>query len=301
MEQRRIVASIALALLCVFAGFMARSPDQTAYYENASPGIKPPIGTTLLSGDYKNDHPDQSQQCPPRSDAPFKWPKWMHDSGWWQFFASVVGIFFIARQVFLTKRSVEAAEIAAKAAEIAANSAVATDVPTLAIAKFESEMVLFSVESIGSDEIIRHPRVDIVIKNHGKTPAFLHSWCLIFTCEKLPEKPIYKGKGCGMVLEKEVVEGGKTFQLPDHISIRHEFSEADAKAILERRKELRAYGYVLYQDLFGNPGRQLKFCELALNVWPGGISWVSDWNYPAYRGNAYLPWAKKENKDKKPN
>jgi hypothetical protein len=276
--------------MCVFAGFSARQPNERPASENAHTDHETALSLSTESEKDAANHANNPDKDTPRRNAPFKWPEWMSNPSWWQFFAAVIGIGVIAWQSWLTRRAAQATEIAANAAKLSADIGYAVTIPTLRIEKFETETVV-DIESASLESTLRQPDVRIVIKNHGQTPAFLRAWCLIFSCEPLPSTPVYKGTMCGLSLEKEVVKPADSFTMPEIGSWKKQsLSDEDVQAIIQRRKELRAYGYILYGDLFGNPVKRLKFCEVALNFWTGGIQWASEWkrDYAAYWGDAYL-------------
>jgi hypothetical protein len=112
-----------------------------------------------------------------------------------------------------------------------------------------------------------------VVKNYGQTPAFLKYWCVVFTCEDLPDLPVYYGyPGSGIVLDKEVVPANEPYVLPRlHTWEQQEFSPEDVRAIIDRKKIFNVYGCVYYGDIFGNPTRRLKFCETAMNFFEGPV------------------------------
>jgi hypothetical protein len=168
------------------------------------------------------------------------------------------------------------------AAKVSADVAARVSIPTLAIENFESG----DMGSADLEATLQFPKVRVAIKNHGQTPAFLRSWTIVFTCEELPDAPDYSiGKSCGIVLEKEVVEPGGSYTLPE-LDFRHrpEISLDDVRAIIDLKKVLWAYGSIAYYDLFGNPPWRFKFCQFALNVWAGGIEWVGGFAPHAYVG-----------------
>jgi len=39
--------------------------------------------------------------------------------------------------------------------------------------------------------MLQLPKIKLVIKNYGQTPALLVWWSILFTCEELPDIPIY--------------------------------------------------------------------------------------------------------------
>jgi hypothetical protein len=187
----------------------------------------------------------------------------------------------------LQKKAADAAKISADAAKVSADIAARISVPTLKIEKFGFGYT----GSANMAAILQFPNVEVVIKNYGQTPAFLRSWTIIFTCEELPEVPVYTDyPGCGIVLEKEVVKPGESYTLPKLDSFRRQkFSDEDIKAILNRERLFVAYGYVCYGDLFGNPPKRHKFCEFVLNIGDNWAQWSDSFSGPPYIGTDDLP------------
>ncbi|MGA3130011.1 MAG: hypothetical protein ABSD59_04375 [Terracidiphilus sp.] len=184
------------------------------------------------------------------------------------------------------------AKQAADAAKTSADVATGMSIPTLVV----HQLGQGDVGSITSEAFFQFPKVKIAIKNYGQTPAFLKWWCLCFTCEELPEVPIYDGPAVGMILDKEVVQPNDVYILPGlGFPHRQEFSTEDVQAIVSREKIFRVYGYVCYGDIFGNPLRRLKFCETVLNIFgaEGAIcDWVEGVAPPAYTGTEQFPTQK---------
>lgn len=139
----------------------------------------------------------------------------------------------------------------------------------------------------------QYPKIKITVKNYGQTPALLQWWTLCFTCQELPDIPIYEGPASGIPLEKMAVQAGDTFTLPGFPSWhRQEFSLDEVKAIMTRDATFTAYGYICYGDIFGNPVRRLKFCEMVLNIFDGSeqiCDWWSGFSPDAYVGTDSLP------------
>lgn len=191
-------------------------------------------------------------------------------------------------QTEILKDSVCAAKQAADAAKISADIAAGVSMPKLAVCEF-------GVGSIGAASVeafFQYPKIKISIGNYGQTPAFLKWWSICFTCEELPDTPIYKGPGCGIILEKVIVKSGEIYTLPElFFPHRQEFSLEDVKAIVDREKWFHAYGYICYGDVFGGPLRRLKFCESVLNIY--GTEAICDWwegvAPPEYSGIDQLP------------
>jgi hypothetical protein len=191
----------------------------------------------------------------------------------------------MGEQTVLLRESVEAAKAGAEAARASADIAVGTAIPRLAIHEFEAASYGESV--VTPEAFFRFPRLRITVKNHGRTPAFLKWWSLCFSCEELPEIPVYGGPGEGVVLRNIVVRAGEKYTLPVLEFMRtREFSSEDVQAILERNKLFTAYGYVCYGDVFGNPLWRFKFCYNVLNVFGGSqiCDWWEGFAPPAYFG-----------------
>jgi hypothetical protein len=186
----------------------------------------------------------------------------------------------------------QAAVVNAKAAKVSADIAAAVSIPTLKIERFATG----NAGAANIRAILQFPKVSITIKNYGQTAAFLQWWSIMFTCEELPDIPVYSGNSYGMPLDKEVVHPNHSYTLPDLNFIqRPQISLDDVEAIIRREKILTVCGYVCYGDLFDNPIRRLKFCEFTLNVWEageeGGIDWCQETD-PNYSGTDLLPVSK---------
>src|SRR5215472_6828286 len=198
------------------------------------------------------------------------------------------------QQTASLKDYVEETKKIAKSTVDNANIAASVSVPRLVIDKFEQVVGLADLRAM-----LQFPKVKVVIKNYGQTPAFLKSWNIIFTCEELPLVPDYwnqpgqpgvRIRAAGIMLEREVVEPNQPYTLPELMHWhRTEFSPEDVQAIIDRKKQLWCYGFICYHDLFGNPPQRFKFCEYALNVMSGGVQWVEAFFVPAYRGTDDYP------------
>jgi hypothetical protein len=180
-----------------------------------------------------------------------------------------------------------AAVVNAKAAKVSADIAAGVSLPVLKISQFGIGPVNVS----SNLAFFRRPKFEITVKNWGQTPAFLWSWTLNMTCEKLPETPVYSGIAAGMPLEKQVIPGGGSFTLPELAFHRqYDFSVDDATAVMEHKKLLTVYGYICYGDIFGNPLRRLKFCEVLLNIFGDlNFDWTELFSDPPYVGTDLYP------------
>lgn len=177
----------------------------------------------------------------------------------------------VEAQTSILKDSVDAAQKSADAAKTSADIAAGVSLPKLVVHELKSDTIGMPDPNV----FFQFPKVKITIKNYGQTPAFLKWWALCFTCEDLPDAPIYSGPATGMVLDKIVVQPNETYTFPPTPLRRQEFSIEDAMAVVTRQKIFRVYGYVCYGDIFGNPLKRFKFCETVLNIF-GGYE-VCDW------------------------
>jgi hypothetical protein len=194
------------------------------------------------------------------------------------------------KQTKALEESVKVAETSADAAKKSADIAACVSIPTLVIEKFEHG----DTGAANLEAMLQYPKVKVMIKNYGQTPALLRSWTIVFTCDELPPVPDYPdhkdNPASGIVLERDVVQPNGSYTLPElHYWHRKEFSLEDVRAIINREKGLYAYGFICYYDLFGSPLRRFKFCEYALNFTDGHIQWVGGFSPEAYRGTDDFP------------
>lgn len=262
----------------------------------------------VLAGSSKNDK-DRSGECKDAKDYMPWWYvliAWPDGIGLWAVIATVLVIGYQAWEMreatdvmrgqltamqgqigqmessgVQTTALIAAAQKSADAAKISADIAARVSIPTLVVEKFE----LGNMGNANIMAILQLPKLNIVIRNYGQTPAFLHSWSVVLTCEELPAVPVYFGHpGSGNVLDKMVVQPNQPYTLPDLPSWRRQgFEIVDIEAILSRQKTLSVYGYVCYGDIFGSPLKKLKFGEFALNIGDNWIEWC-DMADPVYCG-----------------
>ncbi len=216
---------------------------------------------------------------------------WYGSPEWWLCILGALTLGFIGWQAWETRKAAGAGLKAANAAKISADIAIGTSIPTLVV----HELGTGDVGAANVEAFFQCPKIKISIKNYGQTPAFLKWWSLCFSCEDLPEVPIYEGPADGMILDKLVIQPNTVFTLPElFYPYRQEFSMEDVKAIVKREKTFRVYGYICYGDIFGNPLRRLKFCETVLNIF--GDESICDWwegfAPPAYTGIEQFPTKK---------
>jgi hypothetical protein len=196
---------------------------------------------------------------------------------------------YITEQTEILRQSVAVAQISARAAKTSADIAAGVSIPTLKVHEFG----VGDVGAASAEAFFQFPKIKITIKNHGQTPAFLNWWSLCFTCEDLPDIPVYQELGRGVFLKRAVVQPGELYTLPDLAFFqRQEFLLEDVKAILKGEKTFIAYGYICYGDVFNHPLRRLKFCETVLNIFDGQqmiCDWWEELAPPAYVGNDQFP------------
>jgi hypothetical protein len=203
----------------------------------------------------------------------------------------------ISAQTDILERSVEVAKESADAAKVSADIVVGVSIPTLTIQEF----TIGDARIVGNLAFFQLPKFTITVKNYGQTPAFLWSWTLKFTCEDLPEVPVYGGIASGIPLEKQVVASGEPFTLPElAFHRRDQLAIEDAQAVVEQRKPFWVYGYVCYGDIFGSPIRRLKFCQRLLNIFPGDqiFEWTELFFPAAYVGTDLYPTKQKHEPEK---
>jgi hypothetical protein len=197
------------------------------------------------------------------------------------------------------EKSVAAAVDNAKAAKVSADIAAGMALPKLVVHEISGGFT----GAAALPAQLQLPKVVLVIKNYGQTPALLHDWSLVFTCEELPDVPIYTGRrGSGMELTHQVIPPDKPYTLTvDNHLHRQGFSLADVQAIIEQEKILQCYGFVCYGDIFGNPLQRFKFHAMALDLTNGRIDWRTEYAPDAYIGTDRLPGKSPQKQNRNPN
>lgn len=168
-----------------------------------------------------------------------------------------------AVQTGILKESVAAAQKSAAAADISANAAMGVAVPTLMLNGF----AFASKPGCTANDFFTHPGVILIAKNFGQSPAFLKGYTITFTCDDLPDEPVYQFPyPCNA---ETVVDAGKTF-LPDKdtLTLDKPMSDLDILALVNGKKFLTAYGYISYGDIFGSPIRYMKFSKRLMEFDP---------------------------------
>jgi hypothetical protein len=198
----------------------------------------------------------------------------------------------VFKQTKILKDSVAAARTSADAAKTSADIAIGVSVPTLKIVEFG----VVNLGALTAEDFFRSPRVKITIKNYGQTPAFLEWWSVCFTCEDLPDIPVYGGPADGIVLKNVAVQPGEPYTLPPVEFFRTPtFSDKEVQAIMKRETMLTAYGYICYSDVFNHRFRRFKFCETVLNIFDDEqiCDWWKGFAPAAYMGTDQFPVQKR--------
>jgi hypothetical protein len=286
-------AAAIAALLCLFAVGMSSQPNKTSTTNEQTAAPKGPSTPPPENNNITTYYAEHSDDDPPKWYAPLERPDW-----WLVFIALLTGgaVAYQAKEMkdatdvmrgqltamqgqigqmessgVQTTALIAAAQKSADAAKISADIAGRVSIPTLIVEKFE----LGNMGNANIRAILQLPKIQITLRNYAQTPAFLHSWSLVLTCEELPSLPNYFGHpGSGLLLDKEVIQPNIPYTLPELPSWnRQQFSLDDVEAIIDQKKMFSVYGYVCYGDLFGSPLKRLKFCEFALNIGDNWIQW----------------------------
>jgi hypothetical protein len=180
----------------------------------------------------------------------------------------------MADQVQEMKAQTAATQTSADAAKTSADISAGVSIPTMRIIEFG----VVNWAGLTAEDFFRSPRIKMTIRNYGQTPAFLEWWSLCFTCEELPDVPVYEGPATGVVLKNVAVPPGEPYTLPPIEFFRTPtFSDEDVQAIVRREKVFTAYGYICYTDVFNHPFMRFKFCKTVLNIFPEGDKDICDW------------------------
>ncbi len=177
----------------------------------------------------------------------------------------------MGQQTGILKESVAEAKESADAAYTSARVAMGVAIPTLILEEFG----LGDMGVASPAARLQSPKVRMVVKNYGQTPAFPTSWSVRFTCEELPKYPIYKNYA---ILKKiSIPWNGEYVFTQDMLSGRQRFADEDVQAMIRHEKFLIAYGQVMYRDIFGSPLRHMKFCQMLLEISDdGSFAWYGD-------------------------
>lgn len=292
MWKRLAILAIAVSMAVCVSGQANKATDNK---QRPAKQVQSPVVMTVAPEKQSNGQTDKSKADTDRL-------RWYAQPEWWLCILGIPTLCYLIRQIHVMQAqaghmerqtkiledSVAVAQKAADAAKISADIAAGLSVPTLVIHEFGAG----DVGAANVEAFFQCPKIKIAVKNYGQTPAILKWFCICCTCEELPDVPVYEGPGCGIVLEKIVVQPGAEYTLPNLMYLQmQEFSPEDVKAIVNREKLFCAYGYICYGDILGNPLWRLKFCETVLNIFGGEA--ICDWHeglaLPAYAGIDHFP------------
>jgi hypothetical protein len=235
---------ISIAGQAAYAG--TPNPRQTAVVAPATAKLPAEPKLTEATTNYFNN-----SQAAPKQEV--SWIEKLQDP---------VGIFtgllvlVTAYQVIVTRASLRDSKTAAEAANRSAQLAVSIQVPRLVLFKL-------SIEEEGAGVLaakLQSPKARVVLKNYGKTPAFLESQALgVYVGLSLPEKPNYSPFAYDLEPEN-IVEPDAQYTFD---GIRPFHQSEQLSAIMEQRTFLWVYGYVQYKDFLGAKHRT-RFCKQLL-------------------------------------
>jgi hypothetical protein len=161
--------------------------------------------------------------------------------------------------------TLEATQKAANAAELSARAAIGVELPKLILVSLD-----FPTNGTRTlAEKIQSPYINIVMKNYGRTPAFITSHCIaIHRGESLPAEPRYPqiaNEGADAV-----AEGGKEFKTVD-VRILDPIPSEMIDAIRKGDLSFWVYGFVRYRDFLGD-SHESKFCRAFMRIFVEGES-----------------------------
>jgi hypothetical protein len=157
--------------------------------------------------------------------------------------------------------SAKAATVSAMAADESAKVAMGVSVPTLAVYKFS----FINKEREAPAAFFQCPKVGLVLKNYGQSPAFLRKYAITLSWgdDKPGKCPAYPFD------EEQVIAPGDTYRFT---SIDLEVLDLPPQVVVEDlvcgKRHLTFAGWVSYKDIFGSPIRRLRFCKALLEYDP---------------------------------
>jgi hypothetical protein len=156
-------------------------------------------------------------------------------------------------QTKILEDSVAAAQKVADAAEIQAKAAMGVAVPTLVVHGF-------SFVNTGRQNpavFYRQPRVRLVLKNYGKSPAFLRKYSIGYSWGELAPK-----KFTWYPFEDQVVDAGASYELRE---VDLEVADSPPGGVIgdlvSGKRKLVFSGWISYRDVFDSPTRKLPVCR----------------------------------------
>jgi hypothetical protein len=182
---------------------------------------------------------------------------------------AVWGIGMATKTLKKLERQTVATEIAAKAANTQAEAAMGVAIPTLV-------MIDFRVVPRASGDVratIQYPRVEILLKNFGQSPAIMKCGCVMVTCDELPNIPYYASRD---TVAGAVIDPGQKYTVPDPTTLNRWMENSEIEDVMAGRKTLTIYGYFLYGNIFNSSERPLKFCK-RMKGYGSEFAWNPTW------------------------
>jgi hypothetical protein len=177
----------------------------------------------------------------------------------------------MGEQTAILQDSVAAAKKSADAAESSAIAAMGVAVPALLLEEF----AFIPMVGVALETSLQFPRMAISVRNYGQSPAILRSFAVEFSCGNPPLD--FRCKDILCFDSGTAVESGKVKDLEEGgVTSSKAFSTEDVSDIMNGKKFLTAYGSVWYDDVFGSPTHELRFCKWAVSAWPDDqqLRWI---------------------------
>jgi hypothetical protein len=206
--------------------------------------------------------PKSNNQLSAIKDDPIvTYTRWlMYFTGLLAFFNSLLWLF----TAFLWRSTKKAAD----AATLNANAFIGMERPYLRLYHLD----FGDMGAAGLPAKLQYPKIDISIRNYGRTPAFLVEKAVEFLFqESLPNTPIYQQ--ITLLPPSEIIQPDQIYNLVErpldidfwsHRGINSNSTMSDwqsfMRKLLEERKRFWIYGYITYKD-FLDIRHRLCFCK----------------------------------------
>ncbi len=183
---------------------------------------------------------------------------------------------FSWRQSRDLKDSIAVAKESASAAMLHARAAIGLELPKIIVSRVDFGDT--GAASLASR--LQSPKIEILVTNYGKTPAFLLGQAIeIEVGALLPPEPVYPS---AIDLPPETIVEYKNKYPLGTARPKSPLSPEDIQAILDGNTRLRVYGYVYYRDILSE-AHMARFCKVFLPPSPPGYrSLFVDDHTPAY-------------------
>jgi hypothetical protein len=228
---------IAVVVILGFSVYVARQDQETRdEYEQKCQQLN--AGAVPPSPHYEDcdKGADSAARHLPRWYRVFSWPEGITT---WAILLTLLGI---ADQTAQTKKSAEAALISAKAA-------MGVAVPTLVVHRFS----FINTGRENPAAFYRQPRIRLVLKNYGKSPAFLRRYAIGYSWgESSPQKFTW------YPFEDQVIDAGASYELREvDLEVADSPPEGVIGDLVSGERKLVFSGWISYRDVFDSPTRKL--------------------------------------------